>query len=42
MLRQAWIAALMALTGFGSLTVAAAQESKEVAGKKQITNSIGM
>jgi formylglycine-generating enzyme required for sulfatase activity len=38
MFRQIWTAALVALTGFGSLTVATAQES----GKKQITNSIGM
>jgi formylglycine-generating enzyme required for sulfatase activity len=34
--------ALVALAGLGSLTLAAAQESKEAGGKKQITNSIGM
>ena len=38
MLRQIGTAALVALTGLGSLAVATAQES----GKKQITNSIGM
>ncbi len=38
MLRQMWTAALVALTGFGSLAVATAQKS----GKKQFTNSIGM
>ena len=42
MLRKACTAALAALTAVGSLTVATAEEPKEVDGKKQITNSIGM
>ena len=42
MFRQMWTAVLVALTGFGGLTVATAQESKAAGGKKQITNSIGM
>ena len=39
---QIWTAVLVALTGFGSLTVATAQETKAANGQKQITNSIGM
>ena len=42
MFRQMWTAILVALTGFGGLTVATAQESKAAGGGKQITNSIGM
>ena len=42
MSRQMWIAVLVVLTGFGSLAVATAQESKSAGSKKQITNSIGM
>jgi formylglycine-generating enzyme len=43
MLRQSRIAALVALTALGSLTLATAEEpKKEAGGKQQITNSIGM
>jgi len=42
MFRQVWTVALVAVVALGSLTLAAAQESKEAGGKRQITNSIGM